>query len=139
MHTDARPASATRATGGGCAEVGGLCPEQGITQPGGHGGWHSVLLWPLGPYPENSRSYIISRKNPHVPAMAVCCQELGYLAELHSLVVPQYLHLKHGKNNTLLRGKQVVVTVRAVGTCRAFGVVSNAQEMFKDMREVSKD
>lgn len=61
------------------------------------------------------------------------------MTELHSLIVSQYLHLKHGKNNTLLRGKQVVVTVRAADTCRAFGIVSNAQEMFKDMRGVSKD
>ena len=95
--------------------MGELCPEQGITQPGRARGLAlsapDTNLWSRGPYPENSRSYIISRKDPHVPAMAGCCQELGYLAELHSLIVPQYLHLKHGKNNILLRGKQAVVKV----------------------------
>lgn len=61
---------------------GGLAPNTSITK-----------LWPLDHHPKNKVSYTSSRRDPCVLATAVCCSELGYLVELHTFMVPQYVHL----------------------------------------------
>ena len=120
------------------AVLGVLCPEQElpakrVPAPGAP----VTKLWSPGLYPKNRGSYISSRKDPHAPAMTICCWELGYLAELCSLVVPQYLHLKNGKNNIFL--KRVVVRRRGLDAQNAFRTVSKAWEMLKEHGKYLKD